>query len=276
MPGTLYLVPTPIGNLGDISQRCVDTLASADFIACEDTRVSLKLLNHLGIKKPLVSYHEHNKLESGPKILARLQAGETCALVTDAGCPAISDPGEDLVRLCAENGVPVCAIPGPCAGITALSVSGLPTGRFVFEGFLPTEKKQRKARIGALLREERTAILYEAPHRLKETLAALETALGCERRISLCRELTKLHEEILRMTLGEAVAYYSETEPRGEYVLVLEGAAMQNEETTLEEAVALVGSLVASGLSKKDAVKQAAKDTGFPKNALYDAVMRNL
>lgn len=274
MSGTLYLVPTPIGNLGDISQRCIDTLAAADFVACEDTRVSLKLLNHLGIKKPLTSYHEHNKLESGPKILARLQAGESCALVTDAGCPAISDPGEDLVRLCAEAGVPVCAIPGPCAAITALSVSALPTGRFVFEGFLPTDKKQRTARLGALRNEERTVILYEAPHRLRETLDALEQALGPARRISLCRELTKLHEEVLRLTLGEAVACYRENEPRGEFVLVLDGAAPKNEETTLEEAVALVESLVASGLTKKDAVKQAAKDTGFPKNALYDAVMK--
>lgn len=275
MAGTLYLVPTPIGNLGDISDRCRDTLAAADFIAAEDTRVSIKLLNHLGVKKPLVSYHEHNKLESGPKILARLQKGESCALVTDAGCPAISDPGEDLVRLCADAGVPVCAIPGPCAAITALSVSALPTGRFVFEGFLPTDKKQRSARLGVLLREERTAILYEAPHRLRETLAALAEALGANRRISLCRELTKLHEEILRLTLGEAVAYYAENEPRGEFVLVLEGAAPAAEVTTLEDAVALVEQFVANGLTKKDAVKQAARDLGFPKNALYDAVMRN-
>ena len=275
MAGTLYLVPTPIGNLGDISDRCRNTLAAADFIAAEDTRVSIKLLNHLGVKKPLVSYHEHNKLESGPKILARLQKGESCALVTDAGCPAISDPGEDLVRLCADAGVPVCAIPGPCAAITALSVSALPTGRFVFEGFLPTDKKQRNARLGVLLREERTAILYEAPHRLRETLAALAEALGANRRISLCRELTKLHEEILRLTLGEAVAYFAENEPRGEFVLVLEGAAPAAEVTTLEDAVALVEQLVANGLTKKDAVRQAARDLGFPKNALYDAVMRN-
>ena len=273
MSGTLYLVPTPIGNLGDISQRCRDTLAQADFLACEDTRVSLKLLNHLEIKKPLVSYHEHNKLESGPKILLRLQSGESCALVTDAGCPAISDPGEDLVRLCAENGVPVIAIPGPCAAITALSVSALPTGRFVFEGFLPTDKKERKKRLAALLTEERTSILYEAPHRLKDTLEALCTALGGNRRISLCRELTKLHEEVLRMTLAEALAYYRENEPRGEFVLVLEGAQPFSEETTLEEAVALVETLIGSGMTKKDAVKQAAKDTGFPKNALYDAVI---
>ncbi len=274
MSGTLYLVPTPIGNLGDISARCRDTLAAADFIAAEDTRVSLKLLNHLEIKKPLVSYHEHNKLESGPRILARLQNGESCALVTDAGCPAISDPGEDLVRLCAEAGVPVVALPGPCAAITALSVSALPTGRFVFEGFLPADKKERKLRLGALLREERTVILYEAPHRLRETLAALLAALGPERRISLCRELTKLHEEVLRMTLGEADAYFDANEPRGEFVLVLDGAAPSREETTLEEAVALAQALIAGGMTKKDAVKQAAKDTGFAKNALYDAIMK--
>ena len=274
MNGTLYLVPTPIGNLGDISARCRDTLAAADFIAAEDTRVSLKLLNHLEIKKPLVSYHEHNKLESGPRILARLQNGESCALVTDAGCPAISDPGEDLVRLCAEAGVPVIALPGLSAAITALSVSALPTGRFVFEGFLPADKKERKLRLGALLREERTVILYEAPHRLRETLSALLAALGPERRISLCRELTKLHEEVLRMTLGEAAAYFDANEPRGEFVLVLDGAAPSREETTLEEAVALAQALIAGGMTKKDAVKQAAKDTGFAKNALYDAIMK--
>ena len=193
MTGMLYLVPTPIGNLGDISRRCAETLEQADFIAAEDTRVSVKLLNHLGIKKPLVSYHEHNKRESGPKLVERMLAGETCALVTDAGCPAISDPGEDLVRLCAEQGVPVCAIPGPCAAITALSVSALATGRFAFEGFLPVPKKDRRRRLEALLGEERTMIFYEAPHKLRETLEDLLQAFGPERKISLCRELTKLH-----------------------------------------------------------------------------------
>ena len=274
MSGILYLVPTPIGNLGDLSARCAETLAEADFIAAEDTRVSVKLLNHLGLKKPMVSYHEHNQQESGPRILERLLAGESCALVTDAGCPAISDPGEGLVRLCAGAGVAVCALPGPCAAITALSVSALPTGRFCFEGFLPTAKKERDARLAALLREERTVILYEAPHRLQRTLAALLEVFGPERRISLCRELTKLHEQILRLTLGEAAAYYAENEPRGEYVLVLEGAAPQHEEATLDEALALVARLTANGLSKKDAVRQAAKDTGFSRNELYDAVMK--
>ena len=193
MAATLYLVPTPIGNLGDISDRCREILQTVDFIAAEDTRVSLKLLNHLGIKKSLVSYHEHNKAESGEKILARLQSGESCALVTDAGTPAISDPGEDLVRLCAEAGISVCSIPGPCAAITALSVSGLPTRRFTFEGFLSTAKKERKEQLNRLVREERTMIFYEAPHKLRATLLDLLEAFGGERKIALCRELTKLH-----------------------------------------------------------------------------------
>ena len=213
MAGILYLVPTPIGNLNDISPRCAQTLAEADFIAAEDTRVSLKLLNHLEIKKSLVSYHEHNKAESGSKILVRLLAGETCALVTDAGSPAISDPGEDLVRLCAENGVTVCAIPGPCALVTALSISGLPTGRFTFEGFLSVNKKSRQEHLAGLKDETRTMIFYEAPHKLLATLRDLTAAFGEDRRISLCRELTKLHEEVRRMTLGEASAYYEETPP---------------------------------------------------------------
>ena len=204
MAGTLYLVPTPIGNLGDISPRAKKTLAEADFIAAEDTRVSLKLLNHLELKKPLVSYYEHNKNESGPRIVERLLAGESCALVTDAGSPAISDPGEDLVALCAKAGVCVCAIPGPCAAVTALSVSGLPTGRFCFEGFLSTNKKSRREHLDSLKSERRTMIFYEAPHKLQNTLKDLTDAFGPERRISLCRELTKLHEQILRMTLGEA------------------------------------------------------------------------
>ena len=273
MTGMLYLVPTPIGNLGDISRRCAETLEQADFIAAEDTRVSVKLLNHLGIKKPLVSYHEHNKRESGPKLVERMLAGETCALVTDAGCPAISDPGEDLVRLCAEQGVPVCAIPGPCAAITALSVSALATGRFAFEGFLPVPKKDRRRRLEALLGEERTMIFYEAPHKLRETLEDLLQAFGPERKISLCRELTKLHEEILRQTLGEAAAYYKENEPRGEYVLVVAGAEAKTETVSLEDAVARTRDLIASGMRVKDAAKQAAEETGIPKNKLYAAVI---
>lgn len=275
MAGTLYLVPTPIGNLGDISPRAKKTLAEADFIAAEDTRVSLKLLNHLELKKPLVSYYEHNKNESGPRIVERLLAGESCALVTDAGSPAISDPGEDLVALCAKAGVCVCAIPGPCAAVTALSVSGLPTGHFCFEGFLSTNKKSRREHLDSLKSERRTMIFYEAPHKLQNTLKDLTDAFGPERRISLCRELTKLHEQILRMTLGEALAYYTENDPRGEYVLILEGAAEASEEAlTLEDAVSLALERIASGASKKDAVREVSRETGFPKNALYDAVLR--
>lgn len=275
MAGTLYLVPTPIGNLGDISPRAKKTLAEADFIAAEDTRVSLKLLNHLELKKPLVSYYEHNKNESGPRIVERLLAGESCALVTDAGSPAISDPGEDLVALCAKAGVCVCAIPGPCAAVTALSVSGLPTGRFCFEGFLSTNKKSRREHLDSLKSERRTMIFYEAPHKLQNTLKDLTDAFGPERRISLCRELTKLHEQILRMTLGEALAYYTENDPRGEYVLILEGAAEASVEAlTLEDAVSLALERIASGTSKKDAVREVSRETGFPKNALYDAVLR--
>ena len=277
MAGMLYLVPTPIGNLGDISQRCRETLEAADFIAAEDTRVSLKLLNHLNIKKPLVSYYEHNRAESGQRILERLLAGETCALVSDAGSPAISDPGEDLVALCAQNGVTVSAIPGPCAVITALSMSGLPTGRFTFEGFLSTNKKSRQEHLQSLAAEQRTMVFYEAPHKLTNTLNDLLAAFGPERRISLCRELTKLHEEVIRTTLQGAVDYYREQDPRGEYVLVLEGAAPPPvTELTLEDALALVADKLAQGLSRKDAVKLVSKETGFAKNALYDAAMKQL
>jgi len=275
MAGMLYLVPTPIGNLGDISQRCRETLEQADFIAAEDTRVSLKLLNHLNIKKPLVSYYEHNRTESGQRILERILNGETCALVSDAGSPAISDPGEDLVALCTQNGVIVSAIPGPCAVITALSISGLPTGRFTFEGFLSTSKKSRMEHLQALAGEQRTMIFYEAPHKLTNTLRDLLAAFGPERRISLCRELTKLHEEVIRTTLQGAVDYYQEQAPRGEYVLVLEGAVPPPvTELTLEDALQLVEEKLNQGLSKKDAVKQVAKETGFAKNALYDAAMK--
>ena len=275
MSGTLYLVPTPIGNLSDISVRCRETLENVDFIAAEDTRVSLRLLNHLQIKKPLVSYYEHNKTTSGPRIVERLLAGESCALVTDAGTPAISDPGEDLVRLCSENGVTVCSIPGPCAAITALSISALPTGRFTFEGFLSTVKKSRSAQLEALKAEPRTMIFYEAPHKLSATLQDMAAVFGGSRPIALCRELTKLHEQVLRMTLEEAISYHEENPPRGEYVLVVGGAPVQQETAvTQEDALAKVEELMAQGLSRKDAVKQAAKETGFSKNALYDAAMK--
>ena len=274
MVGILYLVPTPIGNLGDISQRMADTLAEVDFIAAEDTRVTLKLLNHLGLKKPLISYYRHNTEAGGQAVLDRLLAGESCALVTDAGTPAVSDPGEDLVRLCAQSGVEVVAIPGPCALITALSVSGLPTGRFTFEGFLAMNKKNRRSHLEELRQEQRTMIFYEAPHKLTATLADLAEAFGPDRRISLCRELTKLHEEVRRTTLGEAVAWYEENPPRGEFVLVVEGAAERARETpTLEQGLERVAQLRAEGLSLKDAARQAAKETGLPKNELYGRAM---
>jgi 16S rRNA (cytidine1402-2'-O)-methyltransferase len=274
MAGMLYLVPTPIGNLGDISQRCREVLSQADFIAAEDTRVTIKLLNYLGIKKSLVSYYEHNKTQRGGKILERILAGETCALVSDAGSPAISDPGEDLVRQCADAGVLVSAIPGPCAVITALSISGLPTGRFTFEGFLSTAKKSRQSHLQDLISETRTMIFYEAPHKLLSTLKDMAEAFGGARRISLCRELTKLHEEVVRTTLEEAVERYTENPPKGEFVLVIAGAApAEKTEVTLEEAAQRVQSLMEEGLSRKDAVRQTAQETGLPKNAVYDAAL---
>lgn len=275
MPGTLFLVPTPIGNLGDISDRARRTLEMADFIAAEDTRVTLKLLNHLGLKKPLVSYYEHNRADSGPRILARLLDGETCALVSDAGSPAISDPGEDLVAICAANGISISAIPGPCAAITALSISGLPTGRFTFEGFLSTNKKQRREHLAALLNEHRTMIFYEAPHKLLPTLQDMAAAFGAGRRIALCRELTKLHEEVLRMTISEAAAYYEQQAPRGEYVLILEGAPTESVcMPSLEDGLTRANELIGQGFSRKDAVKQAANELNLSKNALYDALLR--
>ncbi len=274
MAGMLYLVPTPIGNLGDISERCRRTLEEADFIAAEDTRVSLKLLNYLGIKKSLVSYYEHNKAFKGNVILDRILAGETCALVSDAGSPAISDPGEDLVRLCAEHGVTVTAIPGPCAVITALSISGLPTGRFCFEGFLSTAKKSRKEHLASLVGETRTMIFYEAPHKLVSTLQDLAETFGADRKISLCRELTKLHEEVVRTTLGDAIGKYTENAPKGEFVLVVDGAApVEKEVPTAEDAGEMVKRLMSEGLSRKDAIKQTAKALDLPKNVVYDAAL---
>ena len=271
MAGTLYLVPTPIGNLGDISPRMADTMAQADFIAAEDTRVSLKLLNHLGIKKPMVSYHRHNVESGGQAVISRLMAGENCALVTDAGMPGISDPGEELVVECAALGIDVVVIPGPCALVAALAASGQPTGRFTFEGFLPMNKKNRKTHLDSLRREERTMIFYEAPHKLYATLEDMAKTFGEERPISLCRELSKLHEEIIRTTLGEAIAYYEERQPKGEFVLVVRGAEPEEEkELTVEDGLAMVMRLREEGMSLKDAVKQVAKDLGLPKNQLYD------
>ena len=274
MAGMLYLVPTPIGNLGDISTRCRETLEQADFIAAEDTRVSLKLLNHLGIKKSLVSYFEHNKTAKGDMIVQRILAGETCALVSDAGSPAISDPGEELVKQCAEAGITVCAIPGPCAVITALSISGQSTGRFCFEGFLSTAKKSRKEHLESLISESRTMVFYEAPHKLLNTLEDMAVVFGPDRPISLCRELTKLHEEVVRTTLGEAIEKYTETPPKGEFVLVVAGApAAEKEKATPADAAARVAQLMDEGLSRKDAIRQTAKELELPKNVVYDAAL---
>ena len=274
MAGILYLVPTPIGNLGDISLRARQTLENADFIAAEDTRVSLKLLNHLEIKKPLVSYYEHNKTFKGGRIVERILAGETCALVSDAGSPAISDPGEDLVKECAAAGITVCAIPGPCAAITALSISGQSTGRFCFEGFLSMSKKSRREHLSSLRAEKRTMIFYEAPHKLMNTLEDMVEVFGAERPVSFCRELTKLHEEVLRTTLGQAIVHFTETPPKGEFVLVVAGAPEEAKEVpTATDAAGRVNALISQGLSRKDAIKQTSQELGLPKNAVYAAAL---
>ena len=275
MSGTLYLVATPIGNLGDFSPRAVETLEAVDFIAAEDTRVSVKLLNHFSIKKPLVSYHEHNHVSAGQSILARLLAGESCALVTDAGTPAVSDPGEDLVRLCAEAGVEVLSIPGCCAAVNALAVSGLPTGRFTFEGFLTVNRKSRRAHLDSLRDERRTMIFHEAPHKLCATLEDLRDTFGPQRRIALCRELTKLHEETVRCTLEEAVERYREAPPKGEFVLVVEGAPEADvSAANPEAALARVLDLRRGGMRLKDAAKAVAGETGLSKNELYAAALQ--
>lgn len=275
MAGTLYLVATPIGNLGDFSPRAVETLGSVDFIAAEDTRVTLKILNHFDIKKPLVSYYEHNKEGSGERIVARLLAGESCALVTDAGMPAISDPGEDIVRLCAENGVEVTVIPGACAVPTALALSALPTRRFTFEGFLPVENKPRRELLASLSGETRTMVFYEAPHKLLRTLSDMAEVFGGDRKISLCRELTKLHEEVIRTTLSEAYERFSEAPPRGEFVLVVAGAEVSDEASmSLEDAVEAVLALRTGGMKLKDAAKEISAKSGISKNVLYDEAIK--
>ena len=269
MSGKLILVGTPIGNLGDFSPRAAEALSQCDFIAAEDTRVTLKLLNHFEIKRPLVSYHQHNRIERGEQIVARLEAGETCCLVSDAGMPAISDPGEDLVAQCAQHGIPVLAVPGPTAMATALAVSGLPTGRFCFEGFLSVNKLSRRQHIEAIVDERRTLVFYEAPHKLYATLRDLSKALG-DRRCAIVRELTKLHEEVIRTTLCAAASRFREEEPRGEIVLVIEGAPEQpKDEMTLEDAVEHARALCAEGSSVSDAAKQAAKLSGIKKSDIY-------
>ena len=276
MSGILYLVATPIGNLGDFSPRAVDTLKNADFIAAEDTRVSAKLLNYFGIQKPLISYHEHNHKSAGEMILKRVLNGETCALVTDAGTPAKADPGEDLVRLCAENNINIIAVPGCCAAIDALAVSGMPTGRFTFEGFLSVNKKSRREHLNSLRDETRTMIFHEAPHKLRATLMDFQEIFGPDRPIALCRELTKIHEETVRTTVGEAVKYYQENAPRGEYVLVLRGADENNKNNynNLEKALRDVLSLRDDGARLKDAARRIADETGLPKNTLYQAALK--
>ena len=272
--GTLYLVGTPIGNLSDISERAIKTLAEVDFVAAEDTRVSGMMLMRFGMKKPMINYFEHNKKEKGEEIAARLLNGESCALVTDAGMPAISDPGEDIVALCAEKGIPVSVIPGPCAAITALAVSGLSTKKFTFEGFLPVPNRQRKESLDEIKSEKHTIIIYEAPHKLKKTLDDLLSALG-DRKLSLCRELTKLNEEIIRTTISGAIKLYEEKEPRGEYVLVIEGAPDEADafwlDMTEEEHVDYYVSL---GQSKNEAMKSAAKDRGVGKSEIYNKIMK--
>ena len=275
LPGVLYLVATPIGNLADLTHRAEKVLSEVDFVACEDTRNSLKLLNLLGISKPVISYFEHNKKAKGEEIAARLQAGQSCALVTDAGTPAISDPGEDLVRLCAEKGITVTSVPGCCAAVNALILSGLPTTKFVFEGFLPSDGKGRKSRLAELQSEERTLILYEAPHRLTDSLADMAEAFGEDRPIALCRELTKRNEEILRTTLGSAVLHYKQNEPRGEYVLILGGAKPKSEMFFADMTVARhVAFYEENGLSRMDAMKAVARDRGVGKSEIYKEMQK--
>ena len=272
--GVLYLVGTPIGNMADLSERAKKVLSEVDFIAAEDTRNSYKLLTLIGVQKELVSYHEHNKKSAGERLVARLLAGESCALITDAGMPAISDPGEDLVRLCAESGVTVSCVPGPSAVVSALAMSALSTRKFAFEGFLSAKATERRRELEAVRAERRTIVFYEAPHKLKNTLSDMRDVLGGERKISLCREITKLNEETLRMTLDSAVKFYEQNEPRGEYVLVLEGfdGVSVSEET--ESLLALspeehVQRYVDEGMTKMEATKRAAKERGMSKSELY-------
>lgn len=268
MPGILYVVGTPIGNLEDMSVRAVRTLGEVDFIAAEDTRVTLKLLNHFEIKKPMVSYHEYNAREKGGEILTRLLAGESCAIVTDAGMPCISDPGEDLVRLCAQNGIDTRVIPGPSAAISALALSGLDTSKFVFEGFLNPQKNTRLERLEELRREKRTIIFYEAPHKLCDTLRAMYQVLG-DRRITLARELTKIYEEVVRTTLSQAIELYEQKAPKGEFVLVVEGMCEEEQVLSIDQALDLIGALTEKGEPLSKAAKDVARQTGFKKGELY-------
>lgn len=273
MSGILYVTGTPIGNLEDITLRQLRILGEVDFIAAEDTRVTRKLLTHFDLKTPLVSCHAHSGSGVFSAIADRIEAGESCAVVTDAGMPCISDPGEELVRLCRQRSIPVQAVPGPSAVVTALSVSGACTAQFVFYGFLPVEKKPRNAMLDDLSHETRTAVLYEAPHKLRRTLEDLYARCG-SRQISLCRELTKIHEEVLRMSLEEAVQHYADHEPRGEFVLVLDAAAPDAEGMTPQDALALARTYLEKGMSPAAAAKLAAKETGCPKQEVYRLICR--
>lgn len=273
MSGKLYVVGTPIGNLSDFSPRAVETLASVDFIAAEDTRVTLKLLNHFEIKKPMVSYFEHNRRERGEIILERIKSGENCAIVTDAGMPAISDPGEDLVDLCLSNGITVESVPGPTAFATAMAMSGLPSGRFTFEGFLSVNKPSRREHLEEIVSERRTMVFYEAPHKLTATLKDLYKYLG-DRRIALIKELTKIHETVERTTLSEACEKYSAQTPKGEFVIVIEGSTEpKQKEVSLDEAVALAKGLVENGMAINDAAKEIAKEAKLKKGDIYKALL---
>ena len=272
MSGKLYVVGTPIGNLGDFSPRAVEVLGMVDFIAAEDTRVTLKLLNHFGIKKEMISYFEHNKRQRGEIIAARIQSGENCAIVTDAGMPAISDPGEDLVRLCHELSIPVESVPGPTAFATALALSGMEVGRFTFEGFLSVSKKSRREHLEDIVNERRTMVFYEAPHKLYNTLADLYKYLG-DREIAIVREITKIHEEVIKTTLSQAVAMYETEKPKGEYVLVIAGKKEEKEDITLDNAVKMAQSLVNDGLSINAAAKEIAASTPFKKSDIYKALL---
>lgn len=269
--GILYVIGTPIGNLGDFSPRAAETLEQVDFIAAEDTRVTVKLLNHFGIKKPMISYFEHNRREKGELIVKRILAGENCALVTDAGMPAISDPGEDLVKLCHENAIEVHSVPGPTAFATALAISGMPAGRFTFEGFLSMNKKSRREHLDDIKQERRTMIFYEAPHKLAATLSDLYKALG-DRKLAIVREITKIHEQIINTTLSDAAVKYADNSLKGELVLIIEGFTSQKEVFTLDQAVALAKENMSQGLSVNESAKLAAKKTGIKKSDIYKAL----
>ncbi len=272
MAGILYVVGTPIGNLGDFSPRAVEVLNNVDFIAAEDTRVTIKLLNHFGIKKPMVSYYEHNRTERGAQLIERMLNGENCALVSDAGMPIISDPGEDLTLRCHENGIKVCAVPGPCAFVTALAISGMPSGRFTFEGFLSVSKQSRRKHLEEIKDEKRTIIFYEAPHKLPNTLEDLFAYLG-DRKIALVKELTKIYESVERTTLAEAKEKYKEITPKGEFVLIVEGKPeTQDTEITITDAVNMALELVKNGASINEASKEIAKKTSFKKSDIYKAL----